>query len=66
MKQIELAIKYLNQRAVNASTLNSTRTKQLVKVLPASEVEAVLLMVQEDQFRDFYNAMAEKGHPDFQ
>ncbi len=38
---------------------------QFTKVLPASEVNAVLLMVEKGEFSDFYETMKSKSHPDF-
>lgn len=46
---LELAIQYLNRRAV----------------LSIRDVEAVLEMIKSGEFLNFYNKMKEEGHPDF-
>lgn len=65
MEQLQLAIRYLDKRAISTTHINNKLMKQFVKVLRASEVDAVLKMVVKGEFKDFYNEMAEKHHPDF-
>ena len=65
MGEIELAIKYLTKRAVSTNPLNKRRMKEYGKVVPLSEVNAVLEMVKDNEFTDLYNLMSKQGHPDF-
>ena len=65
MEELKLAVKYLNKRAVSTNPLNKRRMKEYGKVVPLSEVNAVLEMVQNSEFKDFHKYMAEHGHPDF-
>jgi hypothetical protein len=65
MSQLNLAIQYLNKRAVSTIPCNKKLMNQFTKVLPASEVNAVLLMVEKGEFSDFYETMKSKSHPDF-
>ena len=46
MEELKLAVKYLNKRAVSTTPLNKRRMKEYGKVVPLSEVNAVLEMVQ--------------------
>ena len=64
MEQLELAIQYLKRRAVSTEKVNNKLMKQLIAVLPISEVEAVLEMVKNGEFLNFYNKMKEQGHKD--
>jgi SOS response regulatory protein OraA/RecX len=64
MEELELAIKYLQKRAVSTKNVNDDLMKRFITVLPLSEVEAVLKMVQKKEFLTFYNEMKKKGHPD--
>jgi SOS response regulatory protein OraA/RecX len=63
MEELELAIKYLQKRAVSTKNVNDDLMKRFITVLPLSEVEAVLEMVQKKEFLTFYNEMKEMGHP---
>lgn len=65
MEELKLAIKYLNKRAVSTVPLNKRRMKEYGKVVPLSEVNAILEMVKDSEFTDLYNLMSKQGHPDF-
>ena len=65
MKELELAIQYLKNRAVSTEEVDNELMKQFIKVLPVSEVEAVLEMVKQGTFSDFYYKMKEEGHHHF-
>ena len=63
MEELKLAVKYLNKRAVNTAPLNKRRMKEYGKVVPLSEVNAVLEMVQNSEFKDFHKYMANTAIP---
>lgn len=60
MEQLELAIQYLKNRAVSTEEVDNELMKQFIKVLPVSEVEAVLEMVKQGTFSDFYYKIKEE------
>lgn len=54
-EDLELAIKFLSNRKRNASDVCKKSKQFLVAVNTASEVEAVLTMVLDGTFRQFYD-----------
>lgn len=64
METLELAINFLKKRAIETKHLETKMARQqLISVLPASEVEAVLSMVLSGEFIEFYNKQKEAGNP---
>lgn len=65
MTQLELAMQYLESRALTVDKKNSKSIIHFGKVLPMIDVIACLNMVKEGTFESFYQKMKEKGHPEF-
>jgi hypothetical protein len=65
MEELELAIEYLKRRSVETKNVNNVLIRNFGKVVSASEVEAVLNMVQHGEFTRWYETMKKEGHPDF-
>lgn len=61
--ELELAIRYFKKRTVSTLEVNNKFMRQLVSVISAREVEAVLEMVKNGEFSTYYNKMKEQGHP---
>jgi phage host-nuclease inhibitor protein Gam len=64
MEELELAIRFLKRRAVLAEKIDNKVMRQWGPVLSLSEVEAVLEMVNKNEFIKFYNRIKEQGHRD--
>ncbi len=60
MKQLELAIEFLNKRAISSKSFNSKIMQcQHPKVLCVSEVKVILSMVISGEFEEFYEGYSQ-------
>jgi hypothetical protein len=55
MPELKVALDYLKKRAIRTDNISGAFTKQLVSVMPSSEVEAIIEMVLNGEFTEFIN-----------
>jgi hypothetical protein len=63
MSELELAIEYLKKRAI--STEKVKKLQHLIAVNPTHEVEAVLEMVKNGEFKTWYDKMKTENNDVF-